>query len=200
MLSLNWLCILNSKPECEFEFKIKIQMEGKLKMEKNKKIKKKKGGNGCHAWTESPSPRPTSSLLLGAGPSNRCRCCVDPVCKSPAHVSDVLSLGGPPAIHTVGWESSIWFTGRPSPPPLPFIVDLPWWSYPSEAPARISQFRSTTSQLWFIWGYKQGCQPHNPRFARSLPFLASLVRRFPWSPWCRSESRRYPRLSLLALG
>jgi hypothetical protein len=115
MLSLNWLCILNSKPECEFEFKIKIQMEGKLKMEKNKKIKKKKGGNGCHAWTESPSPRPTSSLLLGAGPSNRCRCCVDPVCKSPAHVSDVLSLGGPPAIHTVGWESSIWFTGRPSP-------------------------------------------------------------------------------------
>jgi hypothetical protein len=39
MLSLNWLCILNSKPECEFEFKIKIQMEGKVKI---KKIKTKK--------------------------------------------------------------------------------------------------------------------------------------------------------------
>jgi hypothetical protein len=33
MLSLNWLCILNSKPECEFESKIKIRMEGKVKIE-----------------------------------------------------------------------------------------------------------------------------------------------------------------------
>jgi RNA-binding protein YlmH len=43
MLSLNWLCILNSKPECEFESKIKIRMEGKVKIEKNRN-KKKKGG------------------------------------------------------------------------------------------------------------------------------------------------------------
>jgi hypothetical protein len=41
MLSLNWSCILNSKPECEFEFKTKIQMEGKVKIEKNKNKKRK---------------------------------------------------------------------------------------------------------------------------------------------------------------
>jgi hypothetical protein len=115
MLSLNWLCILNSKPECEFESKIKIRMEGKVKIEIKNRNKKRKGENGCHSWTESPFPRPTSSLLSDAGPSNRCHCCVGPVCKSPAHVSAVLSLGGPPAIHTAGWEPSIRFTGRPSP-------------------------------------------------------------------------------------
>jgi hypothetical protein len=67
MLSLNWLCILNSNPECEFDFKIKIQMEGKVKI-------KKERGETAVAWTESPSPRPICTPNAGSRGPFACHC------------------------------------------------------------------------------------------------------------------------------
>ena len=64
MLSLNWLCILNSKPECEFEFKIKIQMEGKVKIKKIKTKKKRMGKTAVTLGLNLPPRGPSVPQML----------------------------------------------------------------------------------------------------------------------------------------
>jgi hypothetical protein len=63
MLSLNWLCILNSKPKCEFEFKIQIQMEGKVKIE-NKNKKRERGKMAVTLGLNLPPRGPSVPQML----------------------------------------------------------------------------------------------------------------------------------------